>query len=268
MPLAPFLWALFAVPVWLLVAQVPAALAGPEGPVGPLLVAGFAAATVIIWLLDRRLGPPGPPRYGLPDRPVWLAYALVAGLGFTILASELGNVGAHLAGVPLSDPETAAPAPLTERWRALVALALHAGLLLVAVGVSGRTLLALHRPWTAIILTALTGAIFAPFHLWPQFALLMGLPAWLFAHTRALALAAAGYLPVVLLSLLPLAGFALGVQGFDTFAHGPKPFQPVWFNLIGAVLVAAGVAPLIAAFEREADASDATEPSEPGEGGP
>lgn len=260
MPLAPLLWALCAVPVWLLVAQAPAAIAGPDGPIGPLLVVGFVVATALTWRLDRRFGPPGPPRYGLPDRPVWLVYALIAGLGFTVLASELGNVGAHLADVPLRDPETTSPPPLTEGWRALVALALHAGLLLVAVGVSGRALLAMHRPWTAIILTALIGAIFAPFHLWPQFALLMGLPAWLFAHTRSLGLAAAGYLPFVLLPLLPLVGLEIGVQGFDTFAHGPEPFQPVWFNLVGAALVAAGVAPLIAAFEREARESDVPDP--------
>lgn len=265
MPLVPLLWALFAVPGWLLVAGLPAALVGEGGPLGPMLVVGFVTATGLAYGLDRRLGPPGPPRYGMPDRPLWLLWAVVAGLGFTVLGSELGNVGAQIAGVPLRDPEVPEAPLLLAPWDVLVPLTLRLGLFAVAVGISERGLLALHRPWVAIVLTAFIGAVVMPSHMWLQAGLLLGFPAWLFCHTRSLGLALAGYLPPVLVSLLPVLGVELGIQGFDTFEHGPKPFQPIWFDLLGAALVAAGVGPLLGAFDREARADAPPDPPGPAE---
>lgn len=257
MPLTALLWALFVVPVWMVLARLPAGLAGEDAPTGPLLVAGIVAATVLVFFADRRFGTPGPPRYFLPDRVWWLAPALIGGLGFTIIASELGNVGAHLADVPLPDPQSE---PVDDPLlTGVLSIAFRAGLVLVIVGVVERTLLAIQKPWTAIIVTALIGAIPAPLHLWPQLALLMGFPAWLFCHTRSMALAVTGYLPMIAVPVLELAGISLGIQGFDTFDAGPKPFQPVWFNLLGAVLIAVGSGLLLRAFETEAalDALDA-----------
>lgn len=255
MPLSLMLWALFVVPLWALL-LLPVAEAGAAN-------GGFALGVLVVtaaaFAADRRLGAPGPARHVWPDRARWLPLGLLAGLGMTILASDLGNIGTHLADVTVQPPE----APDDPRIAALNATAFHIGLLLVVVGVAERTLLAIHRPWTAIGLAALLGALPTPLYLWPQWALLVGLPAWLFRHTRALSLALVAYAPTVLLPLLDLVGATPGVPGFDLVEPGAPVFQPIWFDLLGAALVAAGVAPLLADFEAERRALDET----PGDAG-
>lgn len=253
MPLSLMLWALFAVPLWALL-LVPLAGAGAENGGFAL---GVAIVTLAAFVADRRLGAPGPARRVWPDRPRWLLFGLVAGLGMTVLASDVGNVGTHLAGVGVRAPEPPSDPPMA----ALNAAAFHVGLLLVVVGVAQRTLLALHRPWTAIALAALLGALPTPLYLWPQWGLLVGLPAWLFRHTRSLALALSAYAPTVILPVLDLFGVTPGVPGFDLVEPDAHVFQPVWFDLLGAALVALGVAPLLRDFDREARALE--EPGEP-----
>lgn len=254
MPLSLLLWALFVVPLWI-VLLLP--LAHPDRPPW-LFAAGVVVLTAAAWFADRRYGAPGPPRYLWPDRGRWLFFGLLAGLGITILASDLGNVGAHLARAPYAPPET----PTDPTDLAIKGALLQAGLLLVVVGVAERTLLALHRPWVAIGITVLIAVMptGTPVYLWPQWALLMGLPAWLFRHTRSMALALVAYAPSILLPLLDLTGFAPGIPGFDLVEPGAHVFQPVWFDLIGAALVAAGIGPLLGDFEAIEDEIEGVEP--------
>lgn len=260
MPLSVMIWALFVVPLWMLFAQLPAALVSAEAPSPSLLTAGFVGAMLLVFVLDRRFGSPGPARRLWPERPRTMLFALVAGLGVTILASELGNIGAHMADITApTDDEAELGAP----WEiAMVSTAFRLTLLLVVIGVSLRSLLAIHRPWTAVVLAALLGALPAPLHLWPQLGLMMALPAWLFRHTRSMALALASYLAMLLLPLADVAGVSLGIRGFDVVDPDAFVFQPIWFNLVGAALVAAGVAPLLHIFEAEQAAIDDTSPAD------
>ncbi|MCA9537792.1 MAG: hypothetical protein KC620_02820 [Myxococcales bacterium] len=252
MPIKTLLWALFALPLWGLLSVVPVQLGGKGAPAAWLLALGLVAATAALYAADKRLGPPGPPRYLWPLRGWWLLAAVLAGVGFTILGSEVGNVGLHLAGVdpPVADPAAPLPEP---RWLLAVLIGgLHPlCLVLVAVGITERALLAFAGPWTAVLVTAFAAALTWPGAQIAQAALLMGLPAWLFLRTRTLTLAIAAYLPTTLLSALDLYEVRVGVQGFDTFAAGVRPFQPIWFTLIGAALTAVGVGLLLRAFEPE-----------------
>lgn len=241
MPLSLMLWALFVVPLWALCASLPVQLGLPGGAVA----LGVLAATALAFAADRRFGAPGPPRHLWPERARWLAFALLAGLGITILASDLGNIGAHMSNARIEPP----PPPESPWLAALDGAVFHAGLVLVIVGVAERTLLAIHRPWTAIGIAALLGALPSPLYLWPQWALLIGLPAWLFRHTRSLALSLAAYAPTVVLPLVDLAGFGPGIPGFDVVEPDVHLFQPWWFDLLGGVLVALGVGPLLRDFE-------------------
>ncbi len=243
MPLSLMLWALFVVPLWMLLV---APLAHPDRP--PLLFAGAVVAlTAAAWIADRRFGAPGPVRYFWPARRRWLGFAALAGMGVTILASDVGNVASHLvqASTELREP------PADPDGLAIKIAFFHAGLLLVTVAVAQRTLLALHRPWIAIGLAVLISVMPTPtpIHLWPQWILVVGLPAWLFRHTRSVALALVAYTPTIVLPLLRLTGVEIGIRGFDVLEPGSYVFQPVWFNVLGAALVAAGIGPLLRDFD-------------------
>ena len=45
-----------------------------------------------------------------------------------------------------------------------------------------------------------------------------------------------------------MLGVEPGVPGFDVTAADEVLWQPVWFDVLGAVLLAAGVGPLLGAF--------------------
>jgi len=254
MPLSLMLWALFVVPLWMLLLSP---LAHPDAP-----TVGFAAAaiglTVAAYVADRRLGAPGPARFIWPERLRWLGFALLAGLGITILASDLGNVMNHIVGARIDEG-----APPADPTSLVIKLAVfQTGLLLVVIGVAQRSLLAIHRPWVAIVITVLVSVLptGTPIHTWPQWVLLVGLPAWLFRHTRSVALALVAYAPTIALPLVGLAGIAPGIPGFDLIEPGTHVFQPVWFDLLGAALVAAGVGPLLRDFEAIERDIEAVEP--------
>ena len=257
MPLKLMLWALFVVPLWMLLV---APLAHPDRP-ALAFVGGVVVLTAAAFFADRRFGAPGPVRYVWPERRRWLGFAALAGIGITILASDVGNVASHLVNAPPDAPDP----PDDPQGLALKAAFFHAGLLLVVVGVAQRTLMALHRPWIAIGLAVLVSVMPtpAPLHLWPQWILLVGLPAWLFRHSRAVTLALVAYLPTIVMPLFDGFGLSLGIPGFDLIEPGSHVFQPVWFNLVGAGLVAAGIGPLLRDFDAIQREIEGVEP--PGE---
>ena len=99
-----------------------------------------------------------------------------AGLGFTILGSELGNIGQDMAEVPnaIRDPLTGDAPPWVV---ALLSSVVHPlCFMLVVVGVAGRALMAIQRPWMAIVVTAMIGSIGAPMYLMPQLAFVTDYP--------------------------------------------------------------------------------------------
>ena len=248
MPLSIFLWALFVLPIWQLCIRIPVAFGGKANVVYTLL-AGYVLGTAVVMLLDRRYGPPVPKRrYSVPS-PGWLFSALLAGMGFAILGSEIGNIGNDLAQMPIAieDPRRGDAPP----WLVVILSSLVHPIcfMMVVVGIAGRSILAIQRPWPAIIVTAFIGSIGAPMHLMPQLALVTGLPAWLFARTRSILLTWFAYLPMGLLPLLELLGLSPGIEGFDAFEGDVRAFQPLWFNLLGAVLVVVGLFPILASLE-------------------
>ena len=60
------------------------------------------------------------------------------------------------------------------------------------------------------------------------------------------------YLPMGLFPLLEVLNLSPGIQGFDTYDAGDKPFHPIWFNIVGAILIVAGLFPILASLEEPA----------------
>ncbi|MCA9561747.1 MAG: hypothetical protein H6704_21885 [Myxococcales bacterium] len=261
--LTPVIWAVLSMLVWATLALTPPAYA-PVGWAASVLCATLVVATWVVLQLDRRHPFPVPPRIWRAPAPWMLGAAAVAGLGFTIFASELGNIVLSMQDAPL-----AAPPPDAGRgvpWvNALVVGLIHpVCLLLVAQGVVQRVLLlARFGPWIVVALTAVIASIGDLFGVWPQRVFMLGLPAWLYLRSLSLGLALAAYLPGRLIAAALELGFRPGIPGFDLVAADAVLFQPIWFDLLGAALVVAGVAPLLAAMvaarrdDAEPDEADA-----------
>ncbi len=261
--LTPVIWAVLSMLVWATLALRPPALA-PPGWAGAALGLSCVVATLIVLQLDRRHPFPVPPRIWRAPAPWMLGAAAVAGVGFTIFASELGNIVLSLQDAPLGAPPPDAGRGVP--WvNALVVGLIHpVCLLLVAQGVVQRVLLlARFGPWIVVALTAIIASIGDLFGVWPQRVFMLGLPAWLYLRSLSLGLALAAYLPGRLIAAALELGFRPGIPGFDLVATDGVLFQPIWFDLLGALLVAAGVAPLLAAMvaarrdDPEADEADA-----------
>ncbi|MCA9547418.1 MAG: hypothetical protein KC613_23605 [Myxococcales bacterium] len=249
MPLRPLLWGLLLPPVWLSFSLAPAALVQGSWPQHMVLalLGGFMGATALALFLDRKMGPPGHGPLVAPPVWWWIAPAILAGLGTSILGSEAGNVM-----LTWSDSLAAAPEPLPvmpPKWQLalLWSLVNPVCIALVLHGVTQRTLAGSYRPRTAMLGSIIAGAavIPGPFLQW---AAILALPVWLYRHTRSLALALAAFLPSAQGYLLDLFGLGPGVPGFDVTRSDQVLFQPIWFDLLGAALLAVGVFPFLRAF--------------------
>ncbi len=254
--LRPLLWALLLPPVWLTVALAPGALIQGSAPQHTVLalLAGFIGATALALALDRRLGPPGLGPLVAPPVGWWVLPAALAGVGTTILGSELGNIM-----LTWSDKVAATPTPLPvtpPKWQLALLWSLVNPLCisLVLHGITQRVLMATHRPWAGLIGTLVVGAALVPGP-FLQWVAVLALPVWLYQHTRSLALTWAAFLPSAQGYLLGLVGLDPGIPGFDVVDPHQVVFQPIWFDLLGAACLAAGVFPFLRAFS-EPDGAD------------
>lgn len=249
--LMPFFWSLMMISGWLLVGSMPAQQVNDQGPtvVGWTLLAGVVVSTVLVLVVDRRFGPKG-------FRPLWwppawwmVPAAIAAASGTAILASELGNV--MLALSPEVIP--AGSKPIAERidpqpLAVLVGLVAPVAVSLVLHGVAQRALAAAYRPRTAVIWSVVLGSLIVPAPPFQAAALAL-LPVWLYRHTRSLLLCVAAWAPFAVVVGLALFDVGLGIEGFDVTSADEVLYQPIWFDLLGAALVALGIAPFIRALE-------------------
>lgn len=250
----PLLWAVVSPPLWMMLALVPAALLQSAAPsiLGYALLGGVLLATAAVRLMDVRLATPVPafqPRWRAPAGWMYPA-AVVAGVGVTILGSELGNVSQSLLSGDVVPAETQAAAPAIPGWQlALTWSLLHpVGLVMVLHGISQRRLQTIYSRKAALLVTVGLGAMILPGPVL-QWAAVLALPAWLYAWTRSLGLAALALLPSAQGFALGVLGIPLGIEGFDLVDPNQVVFQPVWFDLLGAALLAAGVFPFLRVFE-------------------
>lgn len=235
-------------PLWAAGAMLPAAayvkLSGaPPGtfPFAALLL-GMCLSTAILLTVDGRVGPEGRARWA-PPAPWFLGAALMAGCGATILVSELHNVLMAITQAAVIERPKPEGAPAL-----IAALSVARPLCLVVVlqGVVQRALhAALPLKW-AIAGAMIIGGVFgggAFLRVAPVFLL----PAWLYAHTGRLTPSMAALLPAGLFTGLEALGLGLGIPGFDVVGVDAQ-WQPIWFNVVGGVLLAAGMAPLLRAL--------------------
>lgn len=160
-----------------------------------------------------------------------------------LLDSQESPLGAFIALVVV--------APLTEEF-------LFRGLIL-------NGFLQRYSTWSAILLSAF---LFAAFHFNPwQFigAFILGIFfAWLYVKTRSLFLPILGHAINNALPLI-LSNIDLNISGFSSDLHDIVEFQPLWFDLLGVVLLTGGLWMLksrFAAFS-EAQSFRDTRPPQP-----
>ena len=238
------LWACTAYFLWRLLILVPVAITPMVYRTEAYLL-GLILGTAIVLYFDRRSFPDTEGVESSPYRAKHLMYALVAGIGFAILGKELGNIGLSIAELPTPlEAETAANvSPLLVAL--LSSVVYPSCFMIILLSVSGRALLSTLPLVAAMVITVLIGAIGAPLPVLARVAFVIALPVWLFARSHSLSLSIAAHIPATALPLLDAIGCAPGVRGFDVESPERVLFQPVWFNVLGAVLIAAGVGPML-----------------------
>jgi len=204
----------------------------------------YLGSIFIIVMADLRLGPSGTlallrPRWSL------LPFALLGGLGATILSSELGNIWLSISDEAFQALSKVDPDPLSAGLTALLSslilplclslLIFHVIFKAVAARLSGRH---------ALILSVLLGAIALP-GTWIQSVALLILPLWIRQQSGALLPAFLAFLPSTSLAFLSWLGWAPGIEGFDLISTEVLLWQPIWFDLLGGVLLLAGLLPLM-----------------------
>ncbi len=238
------IWAFGSVLLWQFTARVPAALAPPMW-VPQALTAGFILATIWITWLDSRLFPSPLIRTWSVIKFRWAGCALLAGIGFSIIGSEFGNIGDGLVNdpVPLAD---APPMVLTPLLSALLASVIYPICFIwILLGVSQRALLLWVSPWTTILMVSVLATLGSPIGRIGQLAFIMGLPAWIYIRTGSIGLAAIAYFPSNSMALLDYFNLKPGILGYDLVETEGRLMQPLWFNLLGAALMALGLGPLL-----------------------
>ncbi|MBU1430273.1 hypothetical protein KKF91_06850 [Myxococcota bacterium] len=236
--LHPFLWAFLAPPLWSLLVWVIYLGLGEGVASLPALVLG----TLLILRINV-------PVNGIPQlRPVYwrlLLPALIAGIGVTMLASELGNIWALL-----SPPEPLPEGPsITPPWIHAfeVGLLLPVSLTALTCAVTFRSLAQIMIPQVALLLSAAWMASWTA-DVWPQWFVFYLLPLWLYEKTGSLSLALAAFFPTTGLSALEFFGVQPGIPGFDVTIPNEIVWQPVWFDALGGLLLLVGMAPIINAL--------------------
>lgn len=246
----PLLWAALALPLWAAGAVLPAgiwrALGGASDPEQlplEMLVLGICVATTMLLAIDRRIGPEGRPGWWAPA--AFVSAAFVAGLGASILASELHNVLMAITGAPLNTQPPPNAAPIT---MALLGVVQPICLVIVLQGVVQRTFATIIPEKWAILATLGVGAFFgggATTRVVP----LLVLPGWIFAKGKALVPAIAALMPVGIVTALNALEIGPGIAGFDRTGVDAQ-WQPIWFNVMGAGLLVIGLRPLLKVWSK------------------
>ncbi len=246
--LTPVMWALLSMLLWTGLVVLPPATLASASLAAPVFAGACVLATLVVYAIDRRQTFPVPPRiWALPRARLGVA-AAIAGLGITLLSSEVGNIVASLVPTDALIDTTGPSAPsLLEAF--VLGVLYPICLVAVAHGVSQRALLLTPlRPWVIIIVTVLIASVGDLFWPWAQRVLMLGLPAWIYMRSLSLGLALCAAMPGRLISAAIALGWAPGVPGFDLTGHDVVLWQPIWLDVLGGVLVAIGVQPLLRAF--------------------
>jgi hypothetical protein len=241
--------------MFLMAANLLAVMGVPWG----YLIEGLAmiGATALIARLDVAMRRPGVPEVGWRRPPLmWVAAALLAGVGAAILGSEIDNIVRDR--VPLVTPAPPVPSPGAEAGPTIVPgpeiyRALTHGLIapfclaLLGLGITMRNLFTGLPGWVALVIGALATAWSRHEHpaYWLPWMLAPLIGGWAYARSHAIWLAFAALLPQHAVVWLDLFGLLPGIPGFDT---EPKPvvvFQPVWFDLLGVLCLFGGIFLLI-----------------------
>ncbi|MFN3202274.1 MAG: hypothetical protein ACE366_27970 [Bradymonadia bacterium] len=243
---------------WLVATMVTlVALAAIQAPLlgaGVAALAGLAAAYVV----DQKVAPDAPPlSTRLPTVQI-LVLSIIAALGFLILASEVDNVLESMSTAPPPIPMTPEGGLEVSPWEATFVVALS----LVTIswvfnGLIARHLLTRFERWTVVPMLGFWAGIMAEGlgHPLILVAPLFAFGAWLFACTGSATVAALSTLPMPLLLSLMALGLAPNLPGFDVPSVDQVVYQPVWFDLLGAICVAVGVGGLLRVFSPPASAS-------------
>jgi len=233
-------------------------------PAAVALLSLVAASLVLLWGLKRTRASL---REVFPLVPIRISLLLPITLtiiGAHILLSEMDNLLRTVLPMPawLADFFTNLTQAETSLWGSALALVVVAPLTeeLLFRGLILRGFLTNYTVRKAVVASAI---LFAVVHLnpWqaPTAALLGVLLAWWFVETRSLlpclfGHALANALPLICATVLPVK-----IPGFTGGLSTQVEFQPLWFDLLGALLVGLGIWLLVQRF-READDTPAQDP--------
>ncbi|MEE2789650.1 MAG: hypothetical protein VX589_20085 [Myxococcota bacterium] len=249
------LWSFGALFVWRSLMLLPLGFVSAEYKIEALAV-GYLLATWLVLKLDSKLFKARAEPMGLwPSRPRWLAYGLMAGVGFTIVGSEIGNVGMKIVGNTI--PYTPQGGPEPSVWMtALLGSIIHPICFgLIVFGVTLKTCLSWTKPWVAIGITCCLSALGAPIAQTAQLIFIAGLPAWLYVQTRSIGLAICAYLPASIMPLLDALALTPNIVGFDEVDPNRIMQQPIWFTLLGAGITIMSMWPLQSDLDNREDPS-------------
>ena len=261
MMMRSIIWAIMALPLWVLLMLSPLIVLGKEAGVEILVT--LPIATLLLFFIDSRLTRSGPldrdgkpvedplkdePRRWLPPSPWMFLFALIAGIGFAILGSEVGNISLSMGDTLTHEPTVT----LLPRW-AKVAFSVvePVGLILVLQGIVQRSLQRVHSSNTAMVLTIILGALLYGSTNFLHFLVLLAWPTWLHSRTKSLLLSVVAYVSGTALGGLIMLGYGPGIEGFDVVSETEVLWQPIWFDLLGGGLVALGVFPFLRWLERQ-----------------
>ena len=247
------IWSFGALFVWRSLMILPLGLVATEYKLTALII-GYVVSTWLVIKLDGKLFPNRTFEMRVwPERPHWLIFAFIAGAGFTVVGSEVGNVGMKMLGNTI--PYTPDQGPEPSVWMSAVLGSIVHPICfgLIVFSVTLRTFLNWTKPWQAIVLTCILASLGAPVAQTAQLMFIAALPAWLFIQTKSISLAICTYLPASLLPLLEALDMKPNIIGFDEIDPNRIVQQPTWFTLLGAAITIVGMWPLQRAIEANAD---------------
>ena len=235
-----------------------------EEPLG-LALSNLVAFGVVIWLGYRRTSaPPGEVFPLRPFSPRLLPAMAATILGAGIIFSELDNLVRSYFPMPpeIAEAMQGLTGPDVNVWTSFVLLLVVAPLTeeLLFRGLLLRGFLGNYSVRTAVVVS---GLLFAFVHLNPWQFLATGVAgiilAWWVVETGSLWPAVFGH---ALNNSVPFAVDrmpGLEIPGYTGALEGPVQFQPLWFDVLGAVLAGWGIATLVKGFAASGRARQGTE---------
>ena len=235
-------WGCIAIFVWRLLVMLPASAVDRMYRTEAYL-AGIVVATIVILgihgrFFDGTLSPKKHPRF-------WFLLVLCAGFGFGIIGKELRNIGLSIANetIPLLTTTPADGSPLLAAI--LASLVYPACFVLMFCRTIAEPIYRAPNIWPAVFITVIVGSLGVPLPLVAKVIFVLGLPVWLYLKTRSQTLAILSYLPGNSLPLINALGINPGIVGFDIDDPIKVVLQPIWFNGLGAFLIAIGLFPIL-----------------------